>query len=480
MTPFQQTIIIPLLAVGLLGALAGCATVPASLPNVQQHLTSRSEVQAAWPQSEAEKADADHRVQSLLEQPLTTDSAVQIAVINNRTLRATFEEIGLSRADLMAASRLHNPTLGASVRWPDHAPRGPNVGLSLAVDLLDNLFIPLRRNVAGDQLAQAERRVAYEVLSLSAEVKTAVLTVQARQQFRARASAIAEVNDAAADLAQRQYDAGNINRLELANVQVSAQEAKLEMSRAETQAGIDREKLNRLLGLSGPQTNWTLAAELPALPEHEMDFSRFEELALDQRLDLAAAKGQVALAERALTLKRNTRFLPASVDVGAETEREVDGSRITGPTLELGLPIFDQGQADLARLSAEHRRAVANYEGMTNDIRSEVRELRDTLLAARATSEFYNSTLLPQRRLLLKETLLHYNAMQKSNYELLAAKERLLAVEREAIEALRDYWIARAQLERAFGGKLPPIETSAPPAEVAPTSEQPEHHHLAP
>ncbi|MEO7412713.1 MAG: TolC family protein, partial [Opitutaceae bacterium] len=275
------------------------------------------------------------------------------------------------------------------------------------------------------------------------------------------------------------YDAGNINRLELATVQVSAQEAKLEMSRTEAQAGIDREKLNRLLGLSGSQTNWTLAAELPELPEHEMDFSQLEEAALDQRLDLAAAKAQVALAERALALKRNTRFLPASVRVGAETEREVDGSRVTGPTLELGLPIFDQGQAELARLSAEHRRAVANYEGLANEVRSEVRELRDTLRAAHAASEFYNSTLLPQRRLLLQETLLHYNAMQKSNYELLAAKERLLVVEREAIEARRDYWIARAQLERAFGGKLPLVKTAAPAAEAAPASEQHEHNHPA-
>lgn len=479
MTPFQPTFIIPFFALSLLSGLAGCATAPASLPKVQQLVGSRSTVQVAWPQTEAERVEADHRVQTLLERPLTSEAAVQIAVINNRNLRATFEEIGLSRAEFIAASRLHNPTLGASVRWPDHAPRGPNVGLSFAVDLLDNLLIPLRRKVASEQLAQVERRIAHEVLSLSTEVTTAVLTVQARQQFRARASDIAEVNQAAAELAQRQYDAGNINRLELANVQVSAQEAKLERSRTEAQTHRDRERLNRLLGLSGSQTGWTLAAELPELPEREMDFSHLEEAALDQRLDLLAAKAQVVSAERALTLKRNTRFLPTSLRVGAETEREVDGSRVTGPTLELALPLFDQGQADLARLTAEYRRAVAHDEALTNDIRSEVRELRDTLVAARATSEFYHSTLLPQRRLLLQETLLHYNAMQKSNYELLAAKERLLAAEREAIEALRDYWIARVQLERAMGGKRPLVETSPPALEAGPTLEPHGHHHPA-
>jgi len=166
-----------------------------------------------------------------------------------------------------------------------------------------------------------------------------------------------------------------------------------------------------------------------------------------------------------------------------DTEREPGGtgghSHVTGPNLTLALPVFDQGQADIARLSAEVRRATAIYEGLVSDVRSQTREARDALLAARAAADYYFKTLLPQRRLLLRETLLHYNAMQKSNYELLAAKERQLAAERESIEALRDYWIARAGLEMALGGRLPavavPTSTSSEPAEATPPEHQ--HHH---
>lgn len=415
----------------------------------------------------------------LLGAELTPDTAVRIALLNNRNLRATFEDIGLSQADLIAASRLHNPVLGASVRWPEHAPRGPNVGLSLVADLLDDLLIPVRKRIAREQLAQTERRVAHEVLGLAAEVRAAAYMVQGRQYFRARVAAIAEVNETAADLSQRQYDAGNINRLELANVQLSAQQAKLELARTDAQLRTDREKVNRLLGLSGAQTNWKIAMELPGLPESEASFTELEEAAVSQRLDLAAAKSQVGVAERAFELRRKTRFLPASVSIGVDAEREVDGARIAGPTLELGLPIFDQGQADLTRLGAEMRRASAHYEGLANDVRSEVRESRDALLAARDTADYYTKTLLPQRRLLLRETLLHYNAMQVSNYQLLAAKEQQLVAERESVEALRDYWIARALLERALGGKLPgrSSTTTSKPTPAEPAAAEHQHQH---
>ncbi len=416
-------------------------------------MAERGGPKIAWPQSSDEESAATQAVTGILTTELTPDSAVQVALLNNRTLRATFEELGVSQADLLAAGRLHNPTFAASVRWPNQRPRGPNVGLSLVADLLDDLLIPLRKKVASEQLAQAERRVAHEVLALAAEVKAASFTVQARQQFRGRLMAIVEVNDAGADLAQRQYDAGNINRLELANQQVLAQEAKLQLSRTDAELRGDRERLNRLLGLSGAQTGWKLADEVSALPATEVALDQVEDFAIAHRLDLAASKSQVALAEMALGLTRKTRFLPASL--GVETEREVDGSRITGPTVEIRLPIFDQGQADMARRSADLRRATNTHEALANDIRSEAREARDALLAAREASAYYYTTLLPQRRLLLRETLLHYNAMQKSNYELLAAKERLLLAERESIEALRNYWIARAQLERVIGGALP-------------------------
>ncbi len=148
---------------------------------------------------------------------------------------------------------------------------------------------------------------------------------------------------------------------------------------------------------------------------------------------------------------------------------------VIGPTLSLEIPIFDQGQPELARMGAEYRRAARNLEALAVNIRSEIREARDAFVAARNTAEYHEKVLLPQRQRLLRETLLQYNAMQLSTIELLHAKEREQEEEQAAIEALRDYWIARARLETALGGTASP--TPAAQNQTGTKAKTEEHHH---
>ena len=50
---------------------------------------------------------------------------------------------------------------------------------------------------------------------------------------------------------------------------------------------------------------------------------------------------------------------------------------------------------------------------------------------------------------------LQYNGMFVGVFQLLQARRDQIDAAREYIEALRDYWTARANLERAVGGRLP-------------------------
>jgi outer membrane protein, heavy metal efflux system len=478
MTTFSRTFFPASLAVGAL-VLGGCTTANprASLPAVQKQLGERSGSQVAWPMTDDERRQTDASVKAWLDADLTVESAVSIALFNNHSLRATFEEIGVSQAELAAASRLPNPTLSASVRWPSNSPRGPNSEFGLAFSLLDSVLLPLRKRLAEQQFTTVQNRVTHEALGLVAEVKTAFYAALAAQDFRIRLETIANINAAAADLAQRQFDAGNINQLEREQWVVVAQQTQLDLKRADAEIRVAREKVNRLLGLRTAQTNWKLTGSLPALPPQESALGTLEETALEQRLDLQAARTDVALSQKALDLKRKTRLLPFGVNVGVDTERESDGNRLTGPNLEIGLPIFDQGQGEVARLSANWRMNQERLAALESDVRSEVRAASDALQTARETVEFYQQTLLPQRKLIVRQTLLHYNAMQKSTYELLAAKEQQQTAEHASIEALRDYWFARTELEHAIGGRLPLVAVSAATEMPAATPEPVENEH---
>ena len=83
-----------------------------------------------------------------------------------------------------------------------------------------------------------------------------------------------------------------------------------------------------------------------------------------------------------------------------------------------------------------------------------MRAARAQAAANRELALSVRDTVLPQRQEVLRLTLQQYNSMLKGAYDLLGAKAAEAAAERSYVEAWRDYWIARADLERAVGGKL--------------------------
>jgi cobalt-zinc-cadmium efflux system outer membrane protein len=118
------------------------------------------------------------------------------------------------------------------------------------------------------------------------------------------------------------------------------------------------------------------------------------------------------------------------------------------------------GRASVKKLEAQLRQAQANTGALEAEVRNDVETAHAALVNARDSAAHLSGVLLPQRQRILKETLLHYNAMQKSNFELLSAKQEEQRAEQEHIEALRDYWIARADLEKAAGGSVTPKSAS--------------------
>lgn len=445
--------------------------------DVSRQVTARTGQNVHWMRSDAERDEIERAVDALLQTNLTVQAAVAIALLNNRSLQADFEDIGVSQAELAQASRLRNPQFDGFWRFPEHGAGAINMEYSLAQDFIDLLTLPARKKIAAANLEITKLRIANQVLALAEETQTAFYTVQAGQQLTNRLALIVEVNEAAVDVAKRQHDAGNTTDLELQNQQAAYAQSRLDLAQAQAQLRADREKLNRLLGLWGAQTAWQIESELPSLPEQELSVTNLEALAVSQRLDLASARQQAASVQAALKLKKGVRWLPA-VNVGVNAEQDLDHSWVVGPTLSFEVPIFDQGQPALARLSAEYRRATRNFEALAVNIRSEVRETRDALIAVRDAAEYYQKILLPQRQRILHETLLQYNAMQLGSFVLFSAKEREALAERQSIETLRDYWITRARLERAVGGSLTsPAETAIPTTPQKPKSSDSHEHH---
>jgi cobalt-zinc-cadmium efflux system outer membrane protein len=175
--------------------------------------------------------------------------------------------------------------------------------------------------------------------------------------------------------------------------------------------------------------------------------------ALQQRLDLAAARHHVAALEAQLRTTRRWRLL-ATTDIGAAGEREADGSRRVGPSLSLALPLFNQGQGAMARASAELDDARAAQRQIELKIGADVSWQSAQLSQASLQVQSYRDALLPARSAVVERLQERVNFMLDDAFTLLQAKQQEYAAHAGLIDATRDYWRARVELSRATGGPL--------------------------
>src|SRR6266699_5496137 len=287
-------------------ALAGCAHVdpnPAfrELANTV-HLRTGKRVQ--WNRGSAGDAQAQAAVTSLLSRAFTADSAVQVALLNNRDLQATYEELGIAQADLVEAGLLRNPIFTFERRFPGQA-----LEADLLKEFIDILLLPLRKRIAAAQFEAAKLRVGHEILKTAAEVRAAFYEHQGDQQLVDLRKTVADATERTAEAALRMHQEGNLKSLDLANEQASHAQAKIELAKAQSEAVQTREKLNKLMGAFGTQTNWTVASRLPELPGGEVSTSQLESRAIQQRLDLAAARQEFIAQARSLGIARADAIL---------------------------------------------------------------------------------------------------------------------------------------------------------------------------
>ena len=437
-------------------ALAGCAQVPkeAGFNDVKGLVGQRVDYHLYWNQKIEADRKVEEAIEGLLQNELTPEAAVQIALLNNPNLQAVYETLGIIQADVVESGLLDNPVLFGQARFPNKSEESTNYELGITQNLLNILMLPARKKLSAVRFEQVKLQVADEVIRLVADVKKSYFSALGAKQIRDLRKEITLAAESAFELAQRLHAAGNIGDLELARENAHFEQARLELANTETALLDAREYLTRLMGLWGPRTNWNLPGQLPDIPADEIPLENLESTAIENRLDLAGERKSVEALAQALEITIDWRWV-GHLEVGVSTERETDKTWVTGPSLSIELPIFNQRQADIARLEAQLRRSQKRLTAQAIEIRSEVRSLRNRLLMQRYFVDHYRRTVLPLREQIVDLTLKKYNYMLMGAFDLLMAKQQEFEAYQKYLEAIRDYWIIRADIQRSLGGRLP-------------------------
>jgi len=441
----------------LLFGLSGCASVnlTAGFPEVSAAVEERSATKIVWNRGTDLDKAAAAQLRSLLQRKLTADDAVQIAMLNNRDLQATYAELGVAQADLVQAGLFNNPILDAAVFFPLTGVR-PDFQLSVVVGLLDALYVPLRKRVAAAQFEEAKLKVTGAVLDFVAQVRTAFYVHQANEQLVELRQTIVQALTASLDVSRRLHEAGNISDLDLARDRAQTEATKVALRSAEVASRQSREQLNSLMGAWGEETRWQIDGRMPDIPAEPLHVNSLERVALDRSIDLSHARQRILAAGQQLGLNRATALF-ADLDLGAGAEREGEEAWKLGPVLSVPIPLFDQGQGRIGRAVAELRRAQQEYYALAVRIRATTRAIQDRVEGAQDQALYYRDILLPLWERIVNEAQLHYNAMQIGTIQLLRDREQQIETGVAYVETLREYWLARADLAQIASGRLPGV-----------------------
>ncbi|MBW9073966.1 TolC family protein [Agrobacterium tumefaciens] len=448
--------------------LGGCVTAAqyasreAGFTNVSARTSEATGKQAVWVQNRAEAQATQARVKSLMAagKSLDVETAVQIALLNNKGLQAAYADLGESAATAWQSTMLVNPRVGIGLTGIGT----PGLRAYQAIEgvVVTNILAlaTLKKNVeiADTGFRKAQLGAALKTLQLAADTRRAWITAVAAWENVGQLAQAQTAADAASELAVKLGEAGSLNKEGQAREQVFYAELTGQIARARLEARLAKEELTRLMGLWGADIEYTIPNRLPPLPKALTKRDMIEAEALQRRVDLQMAKLDLEATARSFKLTEATRYVTdLEIRSGFETERELEDGEIHKQTtgnaeLEFVIPIFDSGQARMRESELAYMRAANLLAEKAVNVRSEARSAYQAYRSNYDIARHYRNSVVPLRTKIEEQSLLTYNGMITNTFELLADSREKVNSSLLAINAKRDFWLAEASLAPAIYG----------------------------
>ena len=275
---------------------------------------------------------------------------------------------------------------------------------------------------------------------------------------------------------QHRYDAGTVPKFNVLQAQVALANALPPLINARNTYRIAKNNLSNLLGYNLPRDVWEdiplhLTDKLDANP-YNIELPAAIAQALERRTELASLRRAEKL-QRENIVNAEAGYKPSisafagwdwrspQFDPDPRKRDEYDGWVIGG---QLSWNIFDgmltRGKVIQAKAQLEH--AKADVQDRARQIELEVRTDYSSFLEARETLESQEK-VQEEAEEALRLARARAEAGTGTQLDVLNAETSLTQARTTQVQALHDYDVARARLERAIGQDMAPINGGTPP-----------------
>jgi outer membrane protein TolC len=432
--------------------------------------------ETVWVQNRAQAEKTAVRVKTLLSANKTLDAetAVQIALLNNKGLQAAYADLGDASADVWQSTMFLNPTVSVGLNGlgTPGLEAYRTIEGTLATNLLALATHEKNVDIAKVRFSQAELNAGLKTFELAANTRRAWVNAVAARETVTQLEQAQAAADAASELAKKLGESGAMAKAAQAREHAFYAELSGQTAQARLAARLAREELNRQMGLWGDDIDYKLPGRLPPLPKKLITNDVIEAQAIDSRLDLKVARLELRATAKSYGLTEATRYVTdLEIVSGFEVEREKeDGQKKTTTTaskeLEFVIPIFDSGKARMRKSELAYMRAANQLAEKAVNVRSEARSAYEAYRSSYDIARHYRNSVVPLRTKIEEESLLTYNGMITNTFELLTdTRDKINAIQLST-NAKRDFWLAAANLTAAVYGGGTGSASSESPAEA--------------
>ncbi|CAN7368133.1 TolC family protein [Neorhizobium tomejilense] len=454
-----SAVVLPLVA-------TGCVTTDysakdAGFMNASAKGSEATGKQTVWVQNRQQAQAVQGRVKALLaKKTIDVETAVQVALLNNKGLQASYADLGDSAADAWQTQLSVLPTF--SVGLTGIATPGLEAYRVLegavAANILALATYDKNIKLADTRFRQAQLNAAIATISLAAETRRAWINAVAAWENVAYLNQAKVAADAASELAKKIGEAGSMPKADQAREHVFYAELTGETAKARLEAKLAKEELVRLMGLTGSDIDFQIPNRLPSLPKALIKRNDIEAESIHKRMDLQVARLELQATAQSYKLEDVTRIVTDIELVGTyEKEREREDGKILSDVsktagLEFRIPIFDSGQARLRKGELAYMRAANQLAELAVNTRSQARSAYLAYKSNYDIARHYRNNVLPLRNAIEEQSLLTYNGMITSTFELIADTREKIDSTILAVNAKRDFWLAEANLAPVIYG----------------------------
>ncbi|WP_346906312.1 TolC family protein [uncultured Roseibium sp.] len=476
----------PLVWVATAALLAGCvsaeqvATYSEAKPGFRAVSAGTSagtgNKETVWIENAAQSKAVSERVRKMVhKKTINAETAVQVALLNNRGLQASYAALGMSAADAWQDTMLENPIVSVGLFGLAHPEISGfrSIESAVAANLVSLATQKQRVDVSDARFRQAQAVAIGDTLTLAAETRRAWIDAVAAFETVANLNQAQVAADAASELAQKLGETGAMPKAGQAREHAFYAELAGQKAEARLAARLAKERLTRLMGLWGQDVEYFVPDNLPALPRAPRGKPTIEADALRNRIDLQVARLELEAVAKSYRLTEATRYVTdLELIVGVEAEREIETEyELNGPDLEekkkkkilvtpqieleFAIPIFDSGKARMRKAEYAYMQAANRLAEKAVNIRSEARSAYTAYRSSHEIARHYRDAVLPLRKAVEEESLLTYNGMITNTFDLLADTRARIDTQLMAVDARRNFWLAEADLAAATFGAGP-------------------------